>query len=79
MMSGVACKLDSVGFFALCNATKEVIGHVSPYSITGSLPCIRELQVRSCLLPSLVRKILTWIWLRRAFVPSECLRYLELA
>lgn len=46
-MSGVACRLDSPGFFALCNATKAVFGKVTPYSITGSLPCIRELQVSS--------------------------------
>ncbi|KAK9120733.1 hypothetical protein Syun_018350 [Stephania yunnanensis] len=43
-MSGVACNLDSRGFHVLCNATKEVVGHVKPYSITGSLPLIRELQ-----------------------------------
>jgi acetylornithine deacetylase len=43
-MSGVACDLDSPGFHALCKATEEVVGHVKPYSITGSLPCIRELQ-----------------------------------
>lgn len=44
-MSGVACDLDSPGFHALCKATEEVVGHVKPYSITGSLPLIRELQV----------------------------------
>lgn len=44
-MSGVACNLDSRGFHVLCKATEEVIGHVKPYSITGSLPLIRELQV----------------------------------
>ncbi|KAL6498114.1 hypothetical protein OROGR_028511 [Orobanche gracilis] len=43
-LSGVACNLDSRGFHVLCNATKEVVGHVKPYSITGSLPLIRELQ-----------------------------------
>lgn len=43
-MSGVACNLDSRGFHVLCEATKEVVGHVKPYSITGSLPLIRELQ-----------------------------------
>lgn len=43
-MSGVACNLDSPGFHALCKATEEVVGHVKPYSITGSLPLIRELQ-----------------------------------
>lgn len=45
-MKGVACDLNSPGFHALCKATEEVVGHVKPYSITGSLPCIRELQVR---------------------------------
>lgn len=44
-MSGVACDLKSRGFDVLCKATEEVIGHVKPYSITGSLPLIRELQV----------------------------------
>ncbi|KAL5724360.1 acetylornithine deacetylase [Ranunculus cassubicifolius] len=43
-MSGVACNLDSRGFHVLCKATKDVVGHVKPYSITGSLPLIRELQ-----------------------------------
>uniref|UniRef100_A0A5B6YI52 Acetylornithine deacetylase n=2 Tax=Davidia involucrata TaxID=16924 RepID=A0A5B6YI52_DAVIN len=42
--SGVACDLDSRGFHVLCKATKEVVGHVKPYSITGSLPLIRQLQ-----------------------------------
>ncbi|XP_038680475.1 acetylornithine deacetylase-like [Tripterygium wilfordii] len=42
--SGVACDLDSRGFHVLCKATEEVVGHVKPYSITGSLPLIRELQ-----------------------------------
>eukprot|EP00271_Cylindrocystis_brebissonii_P006292 TRINITY_DN189_c0_g1_i1.p1 TRINITY_DN189_c0_g1~~TRINITY_DN189_c0_g1_i1.p1 ORF type:complete len:435 (-),score=75.46 TRINITY_DN189_c0_g1_i1:458-1762(-) len=43
-MNGVACDLDSPGFHALCKATEAVIGYVKPYSITGSLPCIKELQ-----------------------------------
>ncbi|PQQ11965.1 acetylornithine deacetylase [Prunus yedoensis var. nudiflora] len=43
-MSGVACDLNSRGFHVLCKATEEVVGHVKPYSITGSLPLIRELQ-----------------------------------
>ncbi|XP_048447499.1 acetylornithine deacetylase-like isoform X2 [Pyrus x bretschneideri] len=42
--SGVACDLNSLGFHVLCKATEEVVGHVKPYSITGSLPLIRELQ-----------------------------------
>ncbi|XP_043696286.1 acetylornithine deacetylase [Telopea speciosissima] len=44
IMSGVACDLDSRGFHVLCKATEEVIGYVKPYSITGSLPLIKELQ-----------------------------------
>ncbi|KAJ0970819.1 hypothetical protein J5N97_018778 [Dioscorea zingiberensis] len=44
MMSGVACNLESLGFHVLCKATEEVVGYVKPYSITGSLPLIRELQ-----------------------------------
>ncbi|XAR54818.1 Acetylornithine deacetylase [Bertholletia excelsa] len=42
--SGVACNLDSRGFHVLCKATEEAVGHVKPYSITGTLPLIRELQ-----------------------------------
>ncbi|PPD79570.1 hypothetical protein GOBAR_DD23508 [Gossypium barbadense] len=42
--SGVACDLNSRGFHVLCKATEEAVGHVKPYSITGSLPLIRELQ-----------------------------------
>lgn len=44
-MSGVACNLDSPGYLALRNSTQEIVGFVKPYSITGSLPLIRELQV----------------------------------
>lgn len=51
-MSGVACNLDSPGFHALCKATEEIVGHVKPYSITGSLPLIRELQVIDSLILS---------------------------
>ncbi|OMO77279.1 Peptidase M20 [Corchorus capsularis] len=43
-MSGVACDLNSRGYKVLCKATEDVVGHVKPYSITGSLPLIRELQ-----------------------------------
>lgn len=42
--NGVACNLDSRGFYVLCKATEEVVGHANPYSITGTLPLIRELQ-----------------------------------
>ncbi|XP_019190972.1 PREDICTED: acetylornithine deacetylase [Ipomoea nil] len=42
--SGVACNLESRGFHVLCKATEETVGHVKPYSITGTLPLIRDLQ-----------------------------------
>ncbi|KAJ0681363.1 putative acetylornithine deacetylase [Helianthus annuus] len=42
--SGVACNLESRGYHVLCQATKDAVGHVKPYSITGTLPLIRELQ-----------------------------------
>ncbi|XP_075108124.1 acetylornithine deacetylase-like [Nicotiana tabacum] len=42
--SGVACDLNSRGFHVLCKATEEEVGHVKPYSITGTLPLIRDLQ-----------------------------------
>lgn len=45
--SGVACDLNSRGFHVLCKATKEEVGHVKPYSITGTLPLIRDLQVHN--------------------------------
>lgn len=32
------------GFKALVDAFTEVVGDCKPYSITGSLPCIRDLQ-----------------------------------
>jgi hypothetical protein len=30
---------------ALCKAAKEIVGHVKPYTITGTLPLIQDLQV----------------------------------
>ncbi|KAH0742352.1 hypothetical protein KY290_035395 [Solanum tuberosum] len=44
--SGVACDLNSLGYKVLSKATEEVVGYVEPYSITGSLPLIRDLQDR---------------------------------
>lgn len=41
---GVACNLESKGFSSLVEAFTEVVGDCKPYSITGSLPCIRDLQ-----------------------------------
>ncbi|KAG0497030.1 hypothetical protein HPP92_001721 [Vanilla planifolia] len=43
-LTGVACDLNSRGFHVLCKATKEVVGYLKPFSITGSLPLIREMQ-----------------------------------
>uniref|UniRef100_A0A1S3CQ45 Peptidase M20 dimerisation domain-containing protein n=1 Tax=Cucumis melo TaxID=3656 RepID=A0A1S3CQ45_CUCME len=43
-ISGIACDVKSIGFQILANATVEVLGEVKPFSITGSLPLVRELQ-----------------------------------
>lgn len=42
--NGIAVKLATEGNQALTSATEEVLGHVKPYSITGSLPLVRTLQ-----------------------------------
>ena len=42
--NGIACSLTSPGHKALAAATHAVHGHVSPYSISGSLPLVRDLQ-----------------------------------
>jgi len=41
---GIACRLDSPGFAAICTATEEILGEVKPYSICGSLPLVGDLQ-----------------------------------
>eukprot|EP00197_Chlamydomonas_leiostraca_P004747 CAMPEP_0202867528 /NCGR_PEP_ID=MMETSP1391-20130828/9483_1 /ASSEMBLY_ACC=CAM_ASM_000867 /TAXON_ID=1034604 /ORGANISM="Chlamydomonas leiostraca, Strain SAG 11-49" /LENGTH=429 /DNA_ID=CAMNT_0049547581 /DNA_START=14 /DNA_END=1303 /DNA_ORIENTATION=- len=41
---GVACNLDSEGHKVMLKAFEDVYGSVKPYAITGSLPCIKELQ-----------------------------------
>jgi acetylornithine deacetylase len=43
-MVGIACNLDSIGFQALSTATKEVLGDCKPFSLTGSLPLVADLQ-----------------------------------
>lgn len=43
-LSGIACSLDSPGYAAICEATKEVRGKSEPYAICGSLPLVREMQ-----------------------------------
>ena len=40
----IACNLDSDAFKKLTEATKEVMGECKPYSITGSLPLVEDLQ-----------------------------------
>lgn len=43
--SGIAIDYkDSIGYKVLANATQEVIGYVQPYSLTGSLPLVGDLQ-----------------------------------
>jgi len=41
---GIACNLESLGFKAFKQATEEVFGHAKPFSITGTLPLVAELQ-----------------------------------
>jgi len=41
---GVACDMKSLGYQSLYEAINNVRGSVVPYSLTGSLPCIRDLQ-----------------------------------
>jgi acetylornithine deacetylase len=42
---GVACKLDSPGYLALYESVDTIVpGGAKPFSLTGSLPLIRELQ-----------------------------------
>jgi acetylornithine deacetylase len=42
--NGIACDLSSPGHQALVEATREVKGEVTPFSISGSLPLVREMQ-----------------------------------
>ena len=44
-LQGIACNLNSDAFKKLEEATKEVMGECKPYSITGSLPLVGDLQV----------------------------------
>lgn len=48
LSEGIACDLESVGLRALNRALAEVRGRdgVQPYSMTGSLPLVRDLQRR---------------------------------
>jgi acetylornithine deacetylase len=40
----IACDVESAGFKAFNDATKEIIGESKPYSVCGSLPLVYELQ-----------------------------------
>jgi acetylornithine deacetylase/succinyl-diaminopimelate desuccinylase-like protein len=48
LSEGIACQLDSPGLRALTRALTEVRGEAAlqPYSMTGSLPLVRDLQKR---------------------------------
>ncbi|KYR01447.1 acetylornithine deacetylase [Tieghemostelium lacteum] len=41
---GIACNIDSPGYLALGQATKEVLGELKPVSTCGTLPLVRDLQ-----------------------------------
>ena len=43
-MQGIAVNLDSPAFKHLNTATADVLGESKPYSITGSLPLVGDLQ-----------------------------------
>jgi len=44
--NGIACHLNSPGHLALREATRHVTGDITPYSIGGSLPLVRDLQAK---------------------------------
>ena len=80
--AGIACKLDSPGFAALKQATKEVKGNAEPYSICGSLPLVGDMQedgfdvqVRGRLPHAPARGI--WAGLRAAGLAGVRLRALQ--
>ncbi|RLN45798.1 hypothetical protein BBJ29_008203, partial [Phytophthora kernoviae] len=41
---GIACSLDSAGYKALHSAIGNVLGEAKPFSISGSLPLVRDMQ-----------------------------------
>ncbi|KAE9255390.1 hypothetical protein PF004_g613 [Phytophthora fragariae] len=41
---GIACSLDSAGYKALNSAIEDVLGEAKPFSISGSLPLVRDMQ-----------------------------------
>ena len=43
-MRGIACDIDSPGFFALESSCRSVRGSSKPYSICGSLPLVQDMK-----------------------------------
>jgi len=41
---GIACNLNSPGYKALIEATRKYLPEAKPYSLTGSLPLVGDLQ-----------------------------------
>jgi len=41
---GIACNLETEGHKMLVQATKKILGHEKGFSLTGSLPLVRDLQ-----------------------------------
>ena len=44
LLTGIACDLTSPAFRLMCDAIEEVKGKAEPYSLTGSLPLVHEMQ-----------------------------------
>jgi len=44
VLPGIACDLKSPGFKAINHSTSKVLGSSNPYSLTGSLPIVADLQ-----------------------------------
>ena len=44
LLTGIACDLSSPALKTLCDVIQEVKGQAEPYSLTGSLPLVAEMQ-----------------------------------
>lgn len=44
LLTGIACDLESPAFKLMCDSIDEVKGKAEPYSLTGSLPLVHEMQ-----------------------------------
>ncbi len=47
-IDGVACNLESKGMDALSNAIKSATGNPNIFSMSGSLPLVRDLKDGGC-------------------------------